>query len=806
MDLALKKRIIVLALLAISILFLACGKEKESESDSSVITPPDSSAHSEILDKDIPVRITEIMASNKTVLQTENGLFPDWIELTNTGDKEINLSGCGLSDDANKPLKWIFPDRKLEPGERILIFFSNSDLFGEDEMNTGFSLSRKGETVFFSQPSGKLIQSVSYSALSKDMSLCIDEAQSYTTYEATPGYPNTEEGRDEFIESADRHGALTINEAAVFNDSFWFIHGEYYDWVELKNTSEDTILLSDYYLTDSSSEPFKSRLPDIKLAPGELFVLLCVGEDDLSSYSAETACISFNASGDTLYIYSSDGKISDRAGLYCIPLRGSIGRMDGESGFFFFMNPSPSKNNTDGYRRRTLKPEASIEAGIYNDVDSLKVELSGEGTIYYTLDGSEPDISSSVYTGPIEMSATSVLRACACTEGKMVSETATFDYVINENHTIPVVCVDCRQKSFNHMLLCWGDHDLYCDANVSYYGEDGSFSRNCAFKLHGSSAREALTKKHFKLVFSDRYGGDLKYDMFGDGKYTEFHSLLLRGDFDPIHLYRDALAARVTNKVSVTDAYALNSKFCILYINGQYWGIYDIREAYSQKYAADHSGDEEENIIIKRAPVYEFEDPDSLTYLFQYIASKNMNNPEYYAYASERFDMESLAQWLCLESFFNNADPTGNIRYFKSTLEGSKWKMMFFDLDQSMSNDYISWDIMTNISCQIGGVCYSLVKSDMFKQQLLTTASQLLDNGLNSDTVLSVFDEMIDEVDEEMPRNLKRWNFKEEYHESLIEWQKSKFTRERTEKWLQGLKDILRVDTDTMHEYFPDYY
>ena len=799
-----KKFILLFSLLlTVCLILSACAGEEEA---ADLLTVPDSPAQSVVSDTDVPVRITELMAANKTVLMSDSGLFPDWIELTNTGSEEFNLSGCGLSDDINKPFKWTFPECIVKPGERIVVYCTNKETSENNGLSTGFSLSRGGECVYFSQPSGALVQSVAYNSLNEDMSLCIDENNSYVTYEATPGYPNTEEGRDAFVWAEDRHGALTINEAVVYNDSYWFIHGAYYDWVELKNTSDDTILLSDYYITDSSSDPFRCRLPAVSLRPGELYVILCIGDADLSSFSVDTADFALNASGDTVFVYTSEGDISDRVGLYNIPLRGSIGRIEGERGFFYFENPTPDKQNKEGFRQRTAAPKASIEAGVYNDVKSLEVELYGDGTIYYTLDGSEPNCSSRVYSEPIEITSTSNIRTAAIETGKMISKTASFSYVVNENHTIPVVSVTCNPQQFKRVMDFWGDHDMYCDANVSYFGEDGSFSKDCALKLHGSSGREVLTKKHFKLVFADRYGGDLNYDVFDDGQFTQFHSLLLRGDYDSIHLYRDSLASLVTNKVSATDAYTLNSKYCILYINGEYWGIYAIREAYSQKYAAEHSGDREKDIIIKRAPVYEYDNPDSLTNLFTYICSKDMNNPEYYAYVSDRFDLESLAQWLCLESYFNNADPTGNIRYFKSTANGSKWKMMFFDLDQSMSNNYTDWGLMTNLSCQIGRVCNSLRRSDYFREQLLSTAAQLVNNGLSSDTVLSTFQDMIDELSEEMPRNLKRWKETEDNHSALIDWQKAKFTPERTEKWLEGLKIVVKADDKTMHEYFPDYY
>ena len=85
--------------------------------------------------------------------------------------------------------------------------------------------------------------------------------------------------------------------------------------------------------------------------------------------------------------------------------------MDGENGWFFFASPTPGKDNTDGERTIAASPSALTKGGIYEGVESVTVELEGAGTIRYTLDGSAPDGKSPIYSAPITLTKTTVLRA-----------------------------------------------------------------------------------------------------------------------------------------------------------------------------------------------------------------------------------------------------------------------------------------------------------------------------------------------------------------------------------------------------------
>ena len=71
------------------------------------------------------LRVTEAMSSNRSAFPDETGAFPDWVEITNTGDSPINIKGYGLSDRADK-ITFVFPDRTLAAGEHVIVFASDS--------------------------------------------------------------------------------------------------------------------------------------------------------------------------------------------------------------------------------------------------------------------------------------------------------------------------------------------------------------------------------------------------------------------------------------------------------------------------------------------------------------------------------------------------------------------------------------------------------------------------------------------------------------------------------------------------------
>ena len=748
-----------------------------------------------------PVQITELMPANKSSLLDADGNFSDWIELCNVSGEACDLDGFYLSDDSDDLLKWRFPSVSLVPGERMIVFCSDKDRT-DGELHTNFSISSAGETLYLTSPAGLPLWSFTYQSAADDQSIVIVDGLQSLSYTATPGYDNSPEGYERLLTETDAHGALVINEAVLYNLDYYEQHHEYYDWVELKNCSDEPVNLADYYLTDSLNDPCQFPLPEETLQPGELYIVFCSGDVSLSTSHCTHAPFAISAEGEALYLFSSDGSLSDRMFIHDTPYGGSYGRLSEGSGFYYFDRPSPEKENGEGYRSIAALPEAGVPQGVYNDIVELEVELLGEGQIYYTLDGSIPDLESQLYTEPLVLDQTTIIRAISVVDGKVDSDCASFSYFINEGHSLPVVSLVCEPAD----MFSAGQGGIYAnpavdkevDASVAFFGEEGEFASDCAVTLHGASSRKMWQKKSFKLIFRSRYGGDLNYDVFQTGEITSFHSILLRGGgISSMHIVRDELGSEVADAVC-DSALALDTRYCVLYINGEYFGVYALREAYSEKYVADHTGSHEENVTIARAPVKFGE----LYELFEYIIHHDMTDPECYAYASDRLDMASLANWMALEAYFNNFDIAGNIRYIKRDVPDSKWRLALFDLDISMTSVYAGWEQVFQPGYQIGQVTNSLRKSPQFRQTVLECASTLYHNGLTDSYMLSVYDDIIAQIDPEMERDCLRWRNSLDLWNWNVQVQRSRFCPERTSWWLKSLSDEFDFSEEEMQTYF----
>lgn len=784
-----------LILFLLPVLLLAgCAREQTEPAAEPVIPAAETPAP-----VDCAVSLTELMSANRSTLLC-GGDFPDWIELCNTGAEPVELEGYMLSDNESRPDKWYFPALRLEPGERVVILCTEQEQ--EGCLNCGFSLSSQGgDKLCFSAPNGYRLWTVELPSLEKDVSLCFADGESQVCAYPSPGQENSMEGHERFLAESDCPGALTINEAVLYNLNYWEQGHEYYDWAELKNSSDEPLALSDYYITDDMDEPMKCRLPERTLQPGELFVLFCSGDESLSTGKCFHAPFALDAEGDWLYLCDGEGNISDRVYIRETAYGGSLGRMEGESGFFLFAEPSPGEENENGYRQMAETPRSLTAQGVHEGIESLEIVLEGEGEIHYTTDGSLPTEGSPVYQGPLTADKTCIVRAVSLCEGKLQSPCASFSYIINEGHSLPVVSLVCDPDEMFGGLGVY--KNLYpeqeCDAAVVFFDGEEPLYTDCAVKLHGASSRKVWPKKSFKLIFRSRYGGDLEHDLFQTGEQVSSHSLVLRGgNAYSMLILKDELASSVANAVC-PSALALDTRYCVLYINAEYYGVYAIREAYSTQYFAEKTGSTEESIDLDEVPFVGTE----VSNILGYIIVNDMRDPENYARAAERLDMESFARWMALEAFFNNEDIGGNVRIVKGDGSG-KYQLALYDFDIAMSYGP-GWDHVFSQESTIGKAACSVLKSQEFRQTLLSCTAELYRNGLNETLVQEKLEEYAAQLDPEMARNGARWWESYETWQQGLEKLRGAFTAERTALWIDSLGSYTDTDEETLKQLFGEY-
>ena len=677
------------------------------------------------------LRISELMASNKASVPLD-GLFPDWVELYNPGKTEEPLDGlilrCGK--------KTLTLSGSLAPGACVLISCER------------MSLPKEGADLRLLDWNGAVIDSVIYEAAPSDQSLVRSPDGSLTVCRwPSPGYENSAAGYAAFQETL-TGGELLIQEVMVYNDRFPGEDGAYHDWVELKNVSDRTLSLRDYHLTEKSSEWGLRSLPDLTLEPGRTAVLYSDVPDGLP--------LRLSSREETLLLYRDDGSLCDAVLLHDVPSGASVGRMDGHGGFFYFTEPSPGADNSGGLRRVTLQPASDRPGGVFDGVKDVTVGLSGEGEIRYTLDGSLPTENSKLYTEPLCFTQTSVLRAVCFAPDALPGRSLDLSFVVNEGHSLPVVSVIADPEAlFDDWTGIYTnpEEDWEIPASAVLFAEERGFAPiECGLKIHGDTSRTVQDKKSFKLQFRGHYGGTLACDLFDNG-ITQFDSILLRNavESDVSTQMRDILMHELAAQCSAslpTQAH----RYCVLYLNGEYWGLYALREAHSAAHYARHYGFDPAGVTMSQGVFPPGDATDELKNAVFHAA-----DPEVYARLCELLDMENIITWSVIESFSGNLDIfPPNVRFYRSVEDGQlRYALVDLDLGLFTFGDAYSSMLTGYI---YSGIIQQLLENTDFRSLYLQRLSEYLHGPLSDENYLAVAHQLADEIRGETERDYVRWN------------------------------------------------
>lgn len=705
----------------------------------------------------VTVVFSEVQTLNRSTITNESGALCDWLELHNPTDAPAVLDGYYLSDDPAKPKKWQISGLTIPAGGYALLCSTDDPSSGSE---FSFGLSKNGSTIVLTGPLGTFITEVTCPAMEADTSWQLQADGTYLATDAiSPGYENSPSGRDAYLATRKIWGSLAINEAMPSNDKYLMqSDGEYYDWVELKNISDTAIDLSDYAISDDDGDLWMFPLPEQTLQPGEMVVVILSGIPDLTGNYIH-APFSLSKNGFYLYVTHKEQGFSDYIFVNNVSLGGSVGRENNQPDILYYATPTPGAENSGGYTDITADPFVQTPGGIYNNVTQVSVVLSGEGEIYYTTDGSVPDSNSRLYTEPITLTKTTTIRAICYNWEKLPSRVVTTGYIINENHTLPVLSISAEPEQMFGGSGIYTNYtqDIEIPCNMTLYEDGGSFSVDCGIKMFGHTGLQ-MAKKSFKVNFRSCYGDSLlSYPVYGEEGPQVYDSLVIRSGQDyPQSIFRDELFTSLCRDMS-DNVLAQRDKFCILYINGEYRGIYCIKEAFSEFYYASNRGVSEESVQVVQAPV----SPSSDIYQFMnYLSSHDITDPDNYAYACTVFNMESLIDWIIIQGYSTNGDVQQNLRYFRSSDNGNTYEMAFYDLDWAFYYHLPFTDVLSNgreMNWQHLRITMKLIKNPTFRQQFLERLSYHLENTLSTENVLAKIDYYEQLLAPEVPRERDRW-------------------------------------------------
>lgn len=497
-------------------------------------------------------------------------------------------------------------------------------------------------------------------------------------------------------------GEVRINEVLCSNGMYE--NGKAYSWVEIKNTGDTPESLAGARLAYlRKGERYTYEFPEGAVLPAQGYgVVFCVGADGPPAQGKDFyAPFELSPKGGTL-ILSRDEEIWDRAELGAQWGNISFGRVgDGEEWLFLPEASRKGANPAQGYGERCPAPEFSLPGGFYDGVQTAFLSAAPGAVIRFTTDGSEPTDQSPACAGtfPVNLGVT-CLRARAFQEGLLPSETVTQTYFVGvERYSAVVSLVTDEKYLFDSRTgaLVPGngkiknyEQDWEYPLSVEYFDEAGQrlLHQGATFRVTGATSR-AYGQKTLSLFARSAWGDKRFY--FSPFAHREgwdgFKSLTLRaaGTESFLTRFRDALLTSRAAGLGVLYQEAVPVE---VYLNGQYWGHYNLREKINKHMIAQWEsvtdGDDIDKIDILKGR-YETQQGSRADWdeLIAFCKTRDLNDPENLRWVEERLDTENYFLHTAIQMIVGNTD-IGNVRYYR--VPGGKWKCALFDLDAGMEN------------------------------------------------------------------------------------------------------------------------
>lgn len=461
------------------------------------------------------------------------------------------------------------------------------------------------------------------------------------------------------------------------------------------------------------------------------------------------------------------------------------------------------------------KPVFSQNSGFFEEAFYLEMTAPAGGQIYYSLDGSEPNENSNIYSEPILIRDTSndpnryacidnvsglqvigrgndiyipqqpirkatVVRARVLDSygkwGEVVSNTYFVGMDVETYGDLPIISliVDPEDLFGEEGIYVNGEeYDNYIatyinDPSQEFYGinndvleawnlanwfqrgekweKDASFTifnnkflrtMNAKIKINGGMSR-IFSQKPFGITIDD-YNGE---------EYLNKEIKLRQGGSNNLgDFLNDYIVQKLASNLKFDTQ---NQEFAVVFLNGEYWGLYTIFEKYSADYFRTHYGIRTDNLIMVKSgqeiEIGKQEDIELYNNLMQYIKETDFTEQNNYTELCDKIDIESFIELYCTNVYFSNLDFIGhNIAcwcyYDENNLAYSKWKWMIYDCDTTFNADYgiaRTMDLYRDSDVMFG----KLLENGEFREAVIACFEGLQSDNFNLENIENVFDKI----------------------------------------------------------------
>jgi hypothetical protein len=492
-------------------------------------------------------------------------------------------------------------------------------------------------------------------------------------------------------------------------------NGDFSDWIEVQNTGAQPVNLLGWSLTDQPDIPAKWKFPATNLNAGSFMVVFASAKDRTNAGLPLHLNFRLAAIGDYLALFPPDSTTPATEFAPKFPAQKpdiSYGTRGGQN--YYFNPPSPGAINAGGFADFVADTKFSVNRGFFETPFDLTISTATAGaTIRYTTNGTPPTATTGiVYGGPLTIPGTTVVRAAAFKDGlqpsgvdtqtylfpadvirqstngaappgwpaswgantkdygmdpDIVNSTTYRDQIIPALKSLPSFCVVTELKNlfdattgiYANPAQDGRDWEKPCSLELVYPDGTKGFQVNAGIRIRGGFSRSTGNPKHaFRFFFRETYGATkLKYPLFGNAGTDEFDAFDLRTFQNYSWSFQgDGTGVFIRDQFSRDTQLAMGRQgergnYYHLYINGQYWGLYNTCERPEAAYAATYYGGNKEDydvIKVEAGP-------------YAINATDGDLNAWTRLYTAARAGLTNNAAYFKLEG--RNADGTPNVAY-----------------------------------------------------------------------------------------------------------------------------------------------
>lgn len=775
------------------------------------------------------LKINEVSA-NKGII-TEYGEESDWLELINYTGAAIDIEGYFLSDDADNPMKWEIPSDMLNPLEIYPIFASGNN---EQKRVKHWESVVKAENEWkYTVPTQEMPgwRSMSFDDSSWDSGpggIGYGDADDGTSIETSVSVYL----RHTFnLNSIDNIKLLAFH--ADYDDAYvaylngveiarsWNISGA----IPAYNAEANDPHEAELYQGGAAEQLVLSHDQLLALlVPGDNLLAVSVHND--SEFSSDLTGNFFLSPGITdesndyqslptwfdlpSNFYHTNFKISSGETIFLADPTGTIidevtldpglddglsqGRSpDGTDTWCVFGEPTPGSTNNLSWCYDGVEPipSLSLESGYYDGAQFV-MATPGSATqvVRYTLNGDYPTIGASTFDDPLTYDESGILSVRAYSTGNLLpSPVIDRTYVIDQqNFNLPMFSVhtdDANLWDWNNGIYVDGPNAgndyPYFGANfwepwskwsrLEYFDTNQIKQGDAEFDLeiHGGWSR-AEPQKSFRFDFKSEYTGRFDHAIMPDKPYIQsFNNLNVRNGGQHVwgSKIQDAFIGRL---VAETDVDNMGWQPFLVFLNGDYWGIYGAREKHDEHYVEDNHGVPSESVDLMNSYALLAGSQDHWEETISAIMGTNANSADFYAEFDSRMDLENYIDYFAIETYIANTDWMGiawganNIKLWHPQVEGGKWRYMLYDTDGGMGyfgaqvwDNYLNFARNPAVESAHSELFDHVLDNPQFMHQFVNRYADLMNTIFEPTQFNAKLQETHDFISDAMPDHIDRW-------------------------------------------------